>query len=333
VRYELVKIRTSPNWYVQWFADGHSRRRSTGTASRVAAEAFLAAFRLEVEAHPSGPVSLSDVLHWYLEIQGPKMARPDSAALAVKHLTRFYGATLADDVNLANQEAYAAHRRRTVGDETIRRELSVLSAATRLAVAHERIVKAPSILSIAKAPARERYLTRDEVARLYRHMRAEPRARHLLLFTRLALATGARTGAILDLTWDRVDLARGMVWYPVPGRRVTKKGRSVVPLEPPIIRALARAKMRAAGAHVITWRGEPISRVVRAFTRHAKAAGLEGVTPHTLRHTFATWAAQAGVPLFQIGGVLGQSIQTTTARYAKHNPEAFRVVTRAVRRK
>jgi integrase len=189
------------------------------------------------------------------------------------------------------------------------------------------------MLSIPKAPSRERYLTRAEAAALLRQMRKDKRVGHLVLFTRLALYTGARTGAILDLTWDRVDLDRGMVWYPLPGRRQTKKRRAVVPLEANLLRALRRAQGKAKGAHVIMWGGQPVARIARAFRRHARAAGLVDVSPHTLRHTFATWAAQKGVPLFQIGGVLGQSIQATTERYAKHNPEAFRAVTRAVRRK
>ncbi|WP_167309522.1 hypothetical protein [Brevundimonas naejangsanensis] len=45
------------------------------------------------------------------------------------------------------------------------------------------------------------------------HFRSAPRTKHLLLFTRLALYTGARSGAILGLTWDRVDLERGVIDY------------------------------------------------------------------------------------------------------------------------
>jgi integrase len=46
------------------------------------------------------------------------------------------------------------------------------------------------------------------VARLFRALRGK-RQRHVLLFVRLALYTSARTGAILDLTWDRVNFTAG----------------------------------------------------------------------------------------------------------------------------
>lgn len=343
MRYSLVRLRSSPRWYIQWFEDGHSRRASTGTADRDQAEAVLAAFRLERDRQPSGDVSLAVVLDWYLETRGKELARKDSAELAVKYLKAFFGSTLADDVNLSAQDRYAANRRKTVGNETIRRELSVLSAAMRRAVAHEKIAKAPAILSIPKSEPRERWLTRDEAAKLLRHLRKENRAKgnqgrlaHLILFTRLALYTGARSGAILDLTWDRVHLDRTppVISYPVPGRRRTNKRAAVVPIEANVARALRHARRTSKGDHIVAWRGEKVGRIVRAFTRHAKAAGLgDDVTPHTLRHTYATWAALAGVPLFLIGRSLGQSMASTTERYAKHQPNALLQVTRAVRRK
>jgi len=53
----------------------------------------------------------------------------------------------------------------------------------------------------------------------------------------------------------------------------------------------------------------------------ARDAGLHGVTPHTLRHTSATWMAQAGVPLWIIAKYLGHTTSRTTERvYAHHNP-------------
>lgn len=338
-RYDLVKIGNSPNWYVQWFEDGRSRRCSTRSRSRAEAEAFLAAFKLAQTQRPTGAVTLAEILDWYLNTRGPELARLDSAELAVRHLKRFFGSVLIDDLNLAMQDDYAAHRREQgVGTETVRRELSVMSAALVRAHRRDKIARLPAVLTLPKSPARERWLTRDEAARLLRYLHAQPRAKHLLLFTRLALYTGARSGAILDLTWDRVDLERRLISYPLPGTSHGTKKRAVVPLEPNMIRALAAAKRRNEKrakpvAHVIHWKSKPCTRIARGFTRHAKGAGLEGVTPHVLRHTFATWAAQKGVPIFLLGRTLGQSVASTTERYAKHQPDALRQVTAAVRRK
>lgn len=339
MRYRLIKIRTSPNWYVQWFEGRHTRRCSTGTSDDEAAEAFLAAFKLEVAKQPSEDTTLAQILDWYLETRGQEIVRLDSAELAVRHLKSFYGATLVDDVSLSNQERYALQRRARVSDETIRRELSVLSAAMNRAFKHEKIGKVPAFYVLPKSAARDRWLSRDEAARLLAYLRRQKRGAHLLLFTRLALYTGQRSGAILDLTWDRVDFARGMIHFPVPGRRQTNKRAGVLPMDERLTRMLKAAQRRNAKrkggpvAYVVQWKGEQCGRVIRGFRRHAEGAGLADVTPHTLRHTFATWAAQAGQPLFLIGRTIGQSISATTERYAKHQPEALRSVLKSVRRK
>lgn len=339
MRYTLAKIAGSPNWYIVWHEDGHSRRASTRTANRDQADAVLAAFKLEVERHPSRDITLAQVLAWYLETHGRKLARPDNAELAVKHLTAYYGNALVDDVSLSTQERYAEHRARSVGSETIRRELSVLSAALNRAFKHEKIGKVPAFYVIPKAPARDRWLSRDEAATLIRHLRNQARGKHLLLFARLALYTGQRSGAILDLTWDRVDFARGLIHFPVPGRRQTNKRAGVIPMDARLRRMLVAAQRRNAArrggpvAYVVHWKGEHTARIIRGFRSHARGAGLDDVTPHTLRHTFATWAAQAGVPLFLIGRTIGQSVSATTERYAKHQPDALRSVISAVRRK
>jgi integrase/recombinase XerD len=50
-------------------------------------------------------------------------------------------------------------------------------------------------------------------------------------------------------------------------------------------------------------------------SKHAQAAGLTGVTPHTLRHTFATRLLQRGANLREVQELLGHASPTTTAAY------------------
>jgi len=67
---------------------------------------------------------------------------------------------------------------------------------------------------------------------------------------------------------------------------------------------------------------KPVSPTLGYNVAHLKAvlAGLPGVTPHVLRHTAATWMAQAGVSLVQIAGYLGNSAATVERVYAHHHP-------------
>jgi integrase len=141
------------------------------------------------------------------------------------------------------------------------------------------------------------------------------------LFVRLALYTGARTRAILDLKWNQVDLERGRIDYNPAGRRQTHKKRPVVAIGGRLTNSLRRVRNESSGPFVISYRGKEVARVIKGFREAARRAGLEDVTPHTLRHTAATWMAQGGLPLPLIAGMLGQSITRTTERYIKHSPD------------
>ena len=72
---------------------------------------------------------------------------------------------------------------------------------------------------------------------------------------------------------------------------------------------------------------------MKAFSAAAREAGLEGVSPHTLRHTSITWAAQAGVPFFEISTYFGASTKIVENVYAHHAPDAGSAVHRALERK
>jgi len=334
VRYELVKIGNSPNWYIQWSERGRSQRASTRTSDRRQAERVLAQFQLVRASSPPDALTVTEALDWYWTSYAEKeLARPDSADLAIRNLRPFFGDLLAVDCTISQQQRYVDYKRSIgYGAESIRRDLSVLSAAFRRAEKHDRLTRAPPLLSLQPAPPRDRWLSRQEAARLLWRLRT-PRSRHVLLFTRLALYTGARTGAILDLTWDRVDFAAGLIDYTLPGKRQTKKRRTVSAMSEPLRRALLHAKKRAKSDHVIEWAGQRVYRVAKAFIAHAEAVGLKDVSPHVLRHTFATWAVRRGAPIYMVGKALGQSVASTTERYAKHTPDDILAVMELVRRK
>lgn len=326
--FSLIKIATSPNWYVQWFEAGRSRRVSTRTPDSEEAALFLSAFRLEAAGEPSEDVTVAQVLEWYWDSHGKTTMRPDNVDLAIRNLRPYLGGVIASACNVARQQAYVDYKRdqrdergkRSYGDESIRRDLSTLSAALRRAAKHSKIAHAPAALTLTPSAPRERWLTRKEAARLLRSMRGR-RQRHVLLFTRLALYTGARTGAILDLTWDRVDFDTGLIDFHVPGRPLTKKRRTIAPMTRKIRRMLAHAKKHSRSRHVVSWAGERIDRVAKAVNANAEKAGIKGFSPHVLRHTFASWAVQRRVSIYTVGKALGQTVASTTERYAKLAPD------------
>jgi lipopolysaccharide/colanic/teichoic acid biosynthesis glycosyltransferase len=84
-------------------------------------------------------------------------------------------------------------------------------------------------------------------------------------------------------------------------------------------------------SHFVEWHGAPVKSVKTGFRHAVELAGLWGkVTPHTLRHTAATWLMQAGVPIWQAAGYLGMSAQMIERTYGHHHPDYMRGAAAAI---
>ena len=79
------------------------------------------------------------------------------------------------------------------------------------------------------------------------------------------------------------------------------------------------------------WHGAGVRSVKTSFATAVRLAGLGGrVTPHTLRHTAATWLMQAGVDKWEAAGFLGMSVEMLDRVYGHHHPNHLRNAARAL---
>jgi len=93
--------------------------------------------------------------------------------------------------------------KQALSPDTVRRELNVLQAAMTYC-AKEGYVTAASIVTMPEAPEnRDRWLTRDEAARLIWAAYRSERGKHLARFILIGLYTGTRKSAILKLGFMR----------------------------------------------------------------------------------------------------------------------------------
>ncbi len=212
------------------------------------------------------------------------------------------------------RDYYQARKRMKRADSTIRTELEYLRAALNrhYGRGNVRFWTPP-----ASAP-RERFLTQAEADALL----AAISTPHVQLFVTLALTTGARMAAILDLTWSRVDLdaKTPTVNYAPAGRHETNKRRVVVPLNRRAIAALTAARAAAQTDFVIEFAGEQITSIKKAVRSAATRSGVP-CSPHVFRHTAGVWMAQADVPMQKIAQFLGHTRVSTTERiYARYSP-------------
>ncbi|WP_394648907.1 tyrosine-type recombinase/integrase [uncultured Sphingomonas sp.] len=335
-------------YYIHWTEDGRSQKRSAGTGDREQAEAALASFIGERHrrGRPAGPCHpdhfpIADALSLYGDLHGPTTAAPDRIAYAIDALLPFWEGSMAGDISDETCRAYAEHRGRSEG--TVRRELGVLRAAINFAHRRGRITNAPHVELPDRPEGKSRCLTDAEVVRLVvasRRLRstagldyASAARMHLPLFILLAFYTGARKEAILSLRWPQLDMKRWTIDFNEPGRKRTNKGRAVIPVPRglKVLLRLARERGTELG-YVLHQDGKRIHDVKKSFARACRDAGLEDVTPHTLRHTCGTRLARQGVSLWDIAGWLGQSHARTSELYAHHHPDHQQAALRVMNR-
>lgn len=261
--------------------------------------------------------AIADILLIYAKERLPKTKAAAKAAHNISNLTPFWGKLRSDDVNADNCEAYAKDR----PPAAARRDLEVLRAA--LFYWHEKkkqLSVAPQVVLPEKSQPRERWLTEDEAHRL---RKAAMKHQHLYRFVILALKTGSRSAVIFNLTWDQVDLRSGVLTRKAPGEtEAANKRKPPVRLGRAVVRLLRRWKAKDGKIkHVIHYDGVPIKKLRRSWETACAEAKLKDVSPHTLRHTRATWLMQAGIDPWEASGHLGMSLRTLENTYGKHHPD------------
>lgn len=300
------------SFYAYWRESGQPRRTALRTQDRETAERRL----IDLEKSLRKKATLvSEMLDNYLADKDDK-ASIANLRFALKPIRPVFGHLRPDQIDRPLCRAYRAQRHRQgVKDGTVIKELSTLRAALRW---HDKATMAIIHLP-ATPPPRNRHLTREQ----YHALREGAASPHLLLFVVLAYTTAGRAGAILDLTWDRVDFEKGLIRL-AKGLHSTK-GRATVPMTVSAKEALLEARSAALSDYVIEYGGRKVGSVKRAFARAAKRAGVPWCTPHVLRHTAAVHMAESGVPIEEIAQYLGHTTPSVTYRvYARYSPDYLR---------
>jgi integrase len=307
----LRLVRYRGKWTAVAYVDGKRKRISLRTEDRAVAERRLK----DLKVQASRPVeTVGDIVEAYLEDRRDQVADPDRLYDAWKALRALFAAARPDQVSRDLCRQYAQKRRLQGRSEgTIRKELGTLAAGLRW---HD--PNTPAVVEKPPAPPpRDRYLSRDE----YQQLIAAARSPHVRLAIQLMIATAGRIGAVLDLTWTRVDFEKNRIILARGGPQ-TAKGRATVPMTPKIREALQEAHRAALTPYVVEYNGGKVKSIKKAFAAAARRADLEGVTPHVIRHTAAVWMAEAGVPMSEIAQYMGHSDSRTTERvYARYSPE------------
>jgi integrase len=272
----------------------------------------------------------------YLEEKSRSTARPGETEAMIDRLNDYFGDMVLTEIKGQTCRDYADYRGNLGGS---RRDLEVMRAAINYYHAENTLDMVPKITLPEKGMPRQKWLTRQEIARLLRAARREKQCGHLVRLIMIGLYTGTRLTAVLNLQWmpnttaGHVDLDRGVIYRRAEGERVAhNKRRTPVKVPPRLLRFLrywhkADSTMDSEGRpvtlrYVITYAGANIATPHKAFRTIRDAAGFgDDVTPHVLRHTRATWLAQAGVDTEQAAASLGLTADEFERTYAHASPD------------
>lgn len=166
-----------------------------------------------------------------------------------KAVLAHFGEFRPDQITTALCRAYVTKREAAGKSQgTAHTKLGHLRSAMHFAVKERIIDWAPEIERPAKPIPKERYLEKDEVSALI----TSASSPHIALAIHLLFATAGRVGAILDLTWDRVDFQRGTI-KPCLDDAKTREGRAIVPMNAGICAALQTAHDAALSDFVVEY--------------------------------------------------------------------------------
>jgi integrase len=264
----------------------------------------------------------------------------------IGRLNDWWGAKMLADVDGEQCRQFAKQRGNKGGS---RRDLEDLRAAINHHAAegyHRGIVK---ITLPAKGEPRDKWLTRSDAAKLiwacwrYREIQKMSRGplkdqkvatgkrplRHLARFILIGVYSGSRAGAIAAASpipavgRAFVELDRGIYYRRRQGDAKTNKRQPPMPIPARLLAHLRRwHRIDQHAKHFVEFNGNPVISVKTAFKSAVRLAGLgAGISPHTLRHTAATWLMQRGADPWQAAGYLGMSLDVLLNTYGHHHPD------------
>lgn len=174
--------------------------------------------------------------------------------------------------------------------------------------------------------AKEVYLTHEQAHKLLEALKRHHRGSYW--FSVLMLFTGARFDEIARLTWQEVDFGQGTI-HISPSKNGNPRKVAITPLVEEVLNELYVNRESMQSFVLPNSKGNRWDRIPKQWQLVADklftgndAAGKYRITPHTLRHTHASWLAKNGTDILRIKEQLGHKKLDMTLRYSHLIPDA-----------
>ena len=278
-------------------------------------------------------MTVADALDIYGTEHAPTVKDPVRIAFCIEAVLPILGDLPLSSITGQVCRRYAKIRNRAAA--TIRKELGAIQAAVNFCHG-EGYLAAPIKVKLPPKPAaRDRWLTRSEAAKLLRAARRSPKSRHLARYILIAIYTGTRKQAILNLQFmpntqgGWIDTEHGIMYRRGVDKIESKKRTPPIPIPRPLLAHLRRWE-RTGSRYVIEADSMRIASIKSAWHSALIASGIDRCTCHDLRHTAITWAMQSGVDKWEAAGYFGLTLDMLESVYAHHHPDHLRGAARVM---
>lgn len=212
---------------------------------------------------------------------------------------------------------------------TVNRELSSLRRIFNIALRQGWITKNPfnlgdPLIDTSAERKRERILTFEEEARILAACEKTKRC-HLKPLIITLLDTGARKGETLKLVWRDIDFDRRVITFQAMNTKTLQTRRVAMTSRLfNLLQDLWQKSSRNPESRIF----DVIGDIRKSFSSVCKEVGIkvggvDGLTPHNLRHSAAVRLVKGQIPIQLVGRILGHTRPETTYRYLSVNEETL----------
>lgn len=312
------------NYYVDFYFKGQRVRESIGPCKKNAQKVIdkrkteiIENKYLDARKEPD-PIKFHDFAKEYLSIalanrkQSVKIKQRELSIMRI--LDREFGEKNIVDITNWNIEQWKKDRREKVKPATVNRELAALKSMFKKAVEWKRLNENPARqVKLFKTQGRLRFLMPEEIQTVLSNC-----SDHLRPIVTVAVHTGLRKTELLTLKRTQTDFTLGITTL-----TDTKNGEiRHVPMNETVRNVLKSIEGDSEYYfESMIKRGEPLSRIDKAFGYALERSNIEDFTFHDLRHTFASNLVMNGTELNDVRELLGHKTMEMTLRYAHLSPK------------
>jgi integrase len=341
----------SISWQIDYLNPDRKRIRKTFSTKKQAAEERAARVHMMakgeygefVEKKEKKSATLGELLELYRKNYQDQTSFKTAKKFYIQGFREYFKEdTLLSSIEYGDLKTYRNTLKKSLNQHgkilsfsSVNAKMSCLRHMFKEAIEYKMIEQSPfnggKTLMLKVDNVRERYLEPEEINRLL-----DKSPLHLQHIIKCGLFSGMRLGNILSLKWSQirdghmyVKTKTGKDNFPVSdilaelfeqikGSQKPVNGNVVDLNGKPVERAGIKSE------YVFTYQGEPVKSVKTAFKKACEEAGLEygrdkadGVTFHTLRHTYGTYLAKQGTHIRTIQELLGHKNIKMTQRYTK----------------